>query len=108
MSDIESICLLNQQSFDLIISSFTLHWCEEIEKIFYDVRKSLKNDGIFMFTTVGPNTLKELQKPINILILNNMSILLLICICMEISLLKCGFDDPVMDVEEIIIEYSNF
>jgi malonyl-CoA O-methyltransferase len=24
------------------------------------------------------------------------------------SLLKCGFDDPVMDMEEIIVEYSSF
>ena len=65
VSDIENLPF-KPSSFNLIISSFTLHWCEEVEKIFYDVKKSLRSDGIFMFTTVGPNTLKELQKLISI------------------------------------------
>lgn len=107
ISDIENMPF-KPASFDLIISSFTLHWCEEIEKIFFDVRKLLKNNGVFMFTTVGPNTLRELQdayKDIDVeQHINSFTDMHLY----GDSLLKCGFDDPVMDSEEIIVEYKNF
>ena len=107
VSDIESMPF-KPESFDLIISSFTLHWCEEIEKIFYDVRKSLKNDGIFMFTTVGPNTLRELQKAYTYIDIEQHVNSFTDMHMYGDSLLKCGFDDPVMDMEEIIVEYSSF
>ena len=107
VSDIESMPF-GPESFDLIISSFTLHWCEEIEKIFYDIRKSLKNDGIFMFTTVGPNTLRELQEAYTYIDIEQHVNSFTDMHMYGDSLLKCGFDDPVMDMEEIIVEYSSF
>jgi len=107
ISDIENMPF-RPASFDLIISSFTLHWCEEIEKIFYDVRKSLKGDGIFMFTTVGPNTLRELQEAYTYIDIEQHVNSFTDMHMYGDSLLKCGFDDPVMDVEEIIVEYSSF
>ncbi len=107
MSDIESLPF-KPASFNLIISSFTLHWCEEIEKIFYDVRKSLQSDGVFMFTTVGPNTLNELQKAYKYIDIEQHVNSFTDMHLYGDSLLKCGFDDPVMDLEEIIIEYPTF
>ena len=107
ISDIENMPF-RPASFDLIISSFTLHWCEEIEKIFHDVRKSLKGDGIFMFTTVGPNTLRELQEAYTYIDIEQHVNSFTDMHMYGDSLLKCGFDDPVMDVEEIIVEYSSF
>ena len=98
----------DNEVFDLVISSFTLHWCEEIEKIFSDIHRYLKNKGVFMFTTVGPNTLIELNKAYakidgeqHVNSFTDMHIY-------GDSLLKCGFHDPVMDVENLIIEYSSF
>ena len=107
ISDIENIPF-RPASFDLIISSFTLHWCEEIEKIFHDAQKSLKDDGIFMFTTVGPNTLRELQEAYTYIDVEQHVNSFTDMHMYGDSLLKCGFDDPVMDVEEIIVEYSSF
>ncbi|MBT3697920.1 MAG: malonyl-ACP O-methyltransferase BioC [Gammaproteobacteria bacterium] len=107
VSDIESLPF-KPSSFDLIVSSFTLHWCEEVEKIFYDVRKSLCSDGIFMFTTVGPNTLQELQKAYKHIDLEQHINSFTDMHLYGDSLLKCGFDDPVMDSEEITIEYPTF
>ena len=107
LSDAENMPFKNNK-FDLIISSFTLHWCVEIEKIFFDIHRFLKDEGLFLFTTVGPNTLEELgtaylaidsEKHINIF--SDMHLY-------GDSLLKFGFQDPVMDMEKIIIEYNTF
>ena len=98
----------NNEVFDLVISSFTLHWCEEIEKIFSDIHRYLKNNGVFMFTTVGPNTLIELNNAYaNIDGEQHVNSFTDMHVYGD-SLLKCGFYDPVMDVENLIIEYSSF
>lgn len=107
ISDIERMPF-KSASFDLIISSFTLHWCEEIEKIFFDIRKLLKNNGVFMFTTVGPNTLSELSDAYKYIDIEQHVNSFTDMHLYGDSLLKCGFEDPVMDSEEIVIEYENF
>jgi malonyl-CoA O-methyltransferase len=95
-------------TFDLIISSFTLHWCQQIDKIFSDIFRILKYDGNFMFTTVGPDTLKELRDAYKVIdsyehinTFDDMH-------TYGDILLSSGFHDPVMDVERLIIEYKNF
>ncbi len=95
-------------SFDLVISSFTLHWCTEIEKIFLDIYNILNNDGFFMFSTVGPDTLIELRNAYKLIDDNkhvndfhDMHIY-------GDLLLSSNYNDPVTDVERIIIEYDDF
>ena len=107
LSDAENMPFKNNK-FDLIVSSFTLHWCDEIEKIFFDIHRFLKYDGLFLFTTVGPSTLEELRKAYSFIDkephTNNFSDMHLY----GDSLLKFGFHDPVMDTEKIVIEYESF
>ena len=108
LSDAENMPFKNNK-FDLIVSSFTLHWCFEIEKIFFDIHRFLKDKGLFLFTTVGPSTLDELntayyeavdsERHINYF--SDMH-------TYGDLLLKFGFQDPVMDTEKIIIEYKTF
>ena len=108
LSDAENMPFKNNK-FDLIVSSFTLHWCFEIEKIFFDIHRFLKDKGLFLFTTVGPSTLDELntayyeavdsERHINYF--SDMH-------TYGDLLLKFGFHDPVMDTEKMIIEYKTF
>ena len=95
-------------TFDLVISSFTLHWCQQIDKIFSDIFRILKNDGNFMFTTVGPDTLKELRNAYKLI--DNYEHINTFDDMHTYGdiLLSSGFHDPVMDVERLIIEYKNF
>ena len=94
--------------FDLVISSFTLHWCQQIDKIFSDIFRILKNNGNFMFTTVGPDTLKELRDAYKLI--DNYEHINTFDDMHTYGdiLLSSGFHDPVMDVERLIIEYKNF
>jgi malonyl-CoA O-methyltransferase len=48
-------------SVDLIFSNLMLQWCDEPDATFAEVRRVLKPAGFFGFTTLGPDTLKELR-----------------------------------------------
>ncbi len=42
-------------SFDLVISGLTIHYVRDLEKLFLEVNRVLKRDGIFAFSTHHPN-----------------------------------------------------
>ncbi len=48
-------------SFDLILSNLTLQWCHDLEATFREFRRVLRPGGLLLFTTFGPDTLKELR-----------------------------------------------
>jgi len=48
-------------SFDMLFSNLTLQWCEELEQTFSEFRRVLKPGGALFYTTLGPDTLKELR-----------------------------------------------
>lgn len=64
----ESVCAdamrlpFADRSADLIFSNLMLQWCEPLRIAFTEVRRVLKPGGLFMFSTFGPDTLKELRE----------------------------------------------
>jgi SAM-dependent methyltransferase len=48
-------------SFDLAISAFGLHWCNDLPGTLLQVRRALKPDGLFMAALPGEGTLRELR-----------------------------------------------
>ena len=48
-------------SLDLVWSNFTLQWCGAPDAVFAEVRRVLRPGGLFLFTTLGPDTLRELR-----------------------------------------------
>ncbi len=93
-------------SFDLVFSNMVLHWCENIADVMLEVERVLKPDGVFIFSSLGPDTLKEMrdswakideyQHVHDFIDMHHIGD----------ALLKCGFSDPVMDSEMLIIEYE--
>ena len=49
-------------TFDLIICSLSLQWISDIESVFHETRRCLNNDGLFLFSTLGPQTMHELRE----------------------------------------------
>jgi len=49
-------------SADLIFSNLMLQWCEPLHIVFAEIRRVLRPGGLFMFSTFGPDTLKELRE----------------------------------------------
>lgn len=48
-------------SVDLLFSNLTLQWCADLDRTFAEFRRVLRPNGLLLFTTFGPDTLKELR-----------------------------------------------
>ncbi len=48
-------------SVDLVFANLALHWSADMFKTLAECRRILKKDGLLLFSTVGPDTLKELH-----------------------------------------------
>ncbi len=48
-------------SFELVFSNLMLQWTVDLEQTFRELRRVLAPGGLLMFTTFGPDTLKELR-----------------------------------------------
>ena len=112
-------CLpLADNSVDLIISSLTLQWCGELDRAFSEFRRVLKPEGLLMFSSFGPDTLKELRESWHMADMNvdangrneqkNAHVNDFIDMHdMGDALLRAGLSDPVMDVENFTLTYSD-
>ena len=100
--DAESLGLADQ-SFDLIIANLHFVEANEPEQVFREVFRILRPEGLLLFSTLGPDSLKELSHVasprhlvhpfIDMHHLGDM-------------LLKRGFLDPVVDMEYIQLRYQ--
>ena len=48
-------------SIDVVVSSLMLQWCDPPDPAFAEIRRILKPAGLFAFSTLGPDTLRELR-----------------------------------------------
>lgn len=49
-------------SFDMVWSNLALQWCNQPDGAFAEMMRVLKPDGLLMYSTFGPDTLKELTQ----------------------------------------------
>lgn len=99
---------LRRDSVDLVWSNLALQWCNDQARVFAEVRQVLRPGGLFMFTTFGPDTLKELREAFagvdgyphvsRFIDMHDIGD----------ALLHAGFADPVMDMEFITVTYADF
>lgn len=60
-ADIEQLPIKND-SIGMIWSNLALQWCNDLNRTFADMHRILSADGLLMFSTFGPDTLKELRQ----------------------------------------------
>ncbi len=93
-------------SIDLIFSNLTFQWLPDISKTFTELYRVLKPNGLLHYTTLGPDTLKELkfawQQADDKVHVNQFIDLHDLGDLMA----KQGFDQPVMDAEWINLHYK--
>ena len=96
---------LKTESIDLILSNLTLQWCDP-EQVAKEVARVLKPNGLFMFTTLGPDTLKELRAAFRAV--DDKPHVNKFVDMHDIGdiLVHAGFADPVMDQEIITLTYA--
>jgi malonyl-CoA O-methyltransferase len=104
--DAESLPL-GRDTAELVFSSLMLQWCNDLDAAFTQMQNTLKKQGLFLFATLGPDTLKELRSSwaevddelhVNTFIdMHDVGD----------ALLRAGFVEPVMDVEHISLTYED-
>lgn len=96
---------LQSRSTAIIWSNLLLHWLDDPLPALAEAHRVLEVGGLLMFSTLGPDTLKELravfadgyahtQRFTDMHDLGDM-------------LIECGFSDPVMDMEVITLTYDD-
>jgi len=101
---------LADNSVDLIFSNLTLQWCGELDQVFAEFRRILRPEGLLMFSTFGPDTLKELRDSWNKVEAGDADFHVSDFIDMHDigdALLRAGLADPVMDVERFTLTYPD-
>jgi len=54
------------EGVDFIQGDFSLmmQWCPDLKQLFSEIHRVLKNNGLILFSTFGPDTLKELKNDV--------------------------------------------
>lgn len=121
--DMEQLPLASA-GFDLALSVATLQWLNDLDQAFAEVRRILAPGGLWMFTTFGPDTLRELRAAFASVA--GVGADMGISAGADIgagdprvnafidmhdigdALIRAGFADPVMDQEVITLTYPDF
>ena len=94
-------------SVELVISSLTLQWCQDLPKVFSEFRRVLAPGGLLLFSSFGPDTLKELRQ--SWAAVNDEPHVNEFLDMHDVgdALLQSGFADPVMDMEMLTLTYKD-
>ena len=103
-ADAESLPFADR-SVDLIFSSLVLQWCDP-DAVFRECRRILRPGGLFLFTTFGPDTLKELRAAWRSVDPGLHVHEFLDMHDLGDALVRARFADPVMDVERLTLTYA--
>ncbi len=97
---------LADASVDLVFSNFLLPWSDP-ERAFAEFRRVLAPRGFLTFTTLGPDTLKELRAAWASVDSSPRVHPFLDMHDLGDALVRSGFAEPVLDVERYTLEYAD-
>lgn len=105
-ADIENLPLA-ANSVGLVWSNLAMQWCNDLDLAFTETHRVLQPGGLLMFSTFGPDTLKELRQaaaadPEHVHVSRFIDM-------HDIgdALIRAGFSAPVLDVENFILTYDD-
>lgn len=90
---------------DMIVSNLALQWCDP-QTVSREAARTLRPNGLFIFTTFGPDTLKELRAAFSRTDGGNHVNRFVDMHDIGDLLVHAGFADPVMDQETITLTYT--
>jgi len=94
-------------SVDVVFSSLMLQWCDPLDVVFTEVRRVLKPDGFFAFSTFGPDTLKELRAAWAAADGYNHVNQFVDMHDVGEALVRAGLSEPVLDVDRMRLTYAD-
>jgi malonyl-CoA O-methyltransferase len=94
-------------SVDVVFSNLLLQWCDPLDDVFAEVRRVLKPQGFFAFTTLGPDTLQELRSAWAEADEHNHINRFLDMHDVGDALVRAGLQEPVLDVDRTQLTYDD-
>ncbi|MGH8280024.1 MAG: malonyl-ACP O-methyltransferase BioC [Gammaproteobacteria bacterium] len=93
-------------SFDFVYCNMVLQWCDDLDQAFTELRRIVAPHGLLLFSTLGPDTLKELRAAWRTV--DNFTHVNRFIDMHDIgdALIRTGFVEPVMDVEQLTLTYE--
>jgi malonyl-CoA O-methyltransferase len=94
-------------AFELIFANQVIHWLDDSQALFKEISRVLKPKGVFVFSTLGPDTFKEINAAWQSI--DDYSHVNQFKDMHDLGdhLLKTGFEEPVVDMEYITVRYEN-
>jgi malonyl-CoA O-methyltransferase len=96
---------LKTASVDFVFSNLLLEWCHDPDAVFAEVRRVLKPQGLFTFSTLGPDTLKELRTAWRQVDAHTHVHRFIDMHDLGDALVRARLAEPVMDTERLTITY---
>jgi malonyl-CoA O-methyltransferase len=98
---------LKNHSVDFVFSNCVFHWFVNPQKVLAEIRRVLKPEGLLLFSTFGPDTLKELRESFSTLDQDTHVNTFIDMHHIGDMLIQTQLLDPVMDMEMITLTYQN-
>ena len=104
--DIEALPLA-ANSVEMVWSNLAVQWCNDLPATFVELHRVLRVDGLLMFSTFGPDTLKELRRAFHGVDQHNHLNRFTDMHDIGDMLVHSGFVEPVMDMEYLTLTYDD-
>ncbi|OAM51425.1 malonyl-[acyl-carrier protein] O-methyltransferase BioC [Methylovorus sp. MM2] len=105
-ADIEHLPLADH-SVDLVWSNLAVQWCNDLDLAFGEMSRVLEPGGLLMFSTFGPDTLKELRAASNVDAEHIHVSRFIDMHDIGDALVRAGYSAPVLDVERYVLTYDD-
>jgi malonyl-CoA O-methyltransferase len=108
-ADIEQLPLASE-SMGMVWSNLALQWCNDLDGALSEFHRVLQPESLLVFSTFGPDTLKELRAASSEIYGSNGHTHVSRFIDMHDigdALIRAGFSTPVLDVERYTLTYDN-
>jgi malonyl-CoA O-methyltransferase len=98
---------LKDRSVDLVVSNLMLQWCDPPDTTLTEVKRILKPGGLFTFTSLGPDTLRELRVAWSKVDDRPHVHRFVDMHDLGDALVRAGLAEPVLDVENFTLTYQD-
>lgn len=107
-ADMEALPLADA-STGLLWSNLAIQWCNDLDVVLQEFHRVLQPEGLLMFSTLGPDTLRELRVATDAASGKEYTSVSRFIDMHDIgdALVRAGFSAPVLDVERFTLTYDD-